>query len=103
MNRTVYRFTFSKAADLGEAEATLHLALFASEGLFGPARVRLEFGYRLDSARNAILVDATTEVGAAVVRVFTSLLLREFGEDNFEVRPTTPLRSSATAVEGRAA
>lgn len=86
MNRTVYRFTFSRAVDLAEAEATLHLALYASEGLFGLARVRLECGYRLDAARNAILVDATTEVGSVVTRIFTSLLLREIGEDAFKVR-----------------
>lgn len=97
MNRTVYRFTFSRAADLTEVEATLHLALYASEGLFGAARVRLEFGYRLDGERNAILVDATTEVGSVIARIFTSLLLREIGEDTFEVRAV----ESQSQVDGK--
>ncbi len=32
MTRAVYRFTFSRAADLVEAEATLHLALYVRVG-----------------------------------------------------------------------
>jgi len=101
MNRTVYRFTFCRAADLTEVEATLHLALFASEGLFGPARVRLDAAYRLDVARSAILVDATTEVGSVVARIFTSLLLRELGAHAFEVRAVESQRRAK--VEEKAA
>ncbi len=97
MTRAVYRFTFSRAADLVEAEATLHLALYASEGLFGSARVRLEFGYQLDASRNAMLVDATTEVGSVVARIFTALLLREIGEGAFEVRVAEPQPRDVTA------
>ena len=51
------------------------------------ARVRLDFGYRVDAARRVILVDGTQEVGAGVVKLFVGLLLREFGEDAFRVEP----------------
>jgi len=85
MTVDVFRFRLSSEVPLEEAEMSLQLATFAVEGLFGVARVRLEFAYHLDSPRQAILVDGTTEVGAAVIRVFTSLLLREFGEDAFQV------------------
>lgn len=34
----------------------------------------------------SISVDGSTEVGAALVKVFTRLLVREFGEMAFEVR-----------------
>lgn len=85
MNVDVFRFSISPDVSLDEAEMTLQLATFAAEGLFGTARVRLDFGYHLDPNRHAILVDGTKEAGAAVVKVFAGLLLREFGEDAFRV------------------
>ncbi len=96
----VFRFTFEPDVSLDEAEMTLQLATFAVEGLFGAARLRLEFGYYVDANRHAILADGTTEVGLAVVRVFVALLMREFDEDCFRVEritsnPTRPVTVAA--------
>ncbi|NOT01777.1 MAG: hypothetical protein HOP29_14245 [Phycisphaerales bacterium] len=88
MNQSAYRFEFIATVPMLDAEQTLHLALFSAEGLFGSARVRLEAGYRVDEASRTVTVGAATEVGAAVVKVYTGLLLREFGENAFQVRPT---------------
>ncbi|MBU0616550.1 MAG: hypothetical protein KKI02_02415 [Planctomycetes bacterium] len=101
MTPDVYRFEFDGAVPINEAEMSLHLALFAVEGLFGQASVRLDAGYHVDEPRSAIVVDATTGVGAAVVRIFTSLLLHEFGGDGFNVRRIEP--APAVNVEGKAA
>ena len=87
MTGNVFRFEFAPAVPLTEAELTLHLAIYAVEGLYGEARVRLEASYRVDESRTTVLVDDGTEVGAALVKVFTRLLIREFGEDGFHVRP----------------
>lgn len=81
----VFRISFSSDVPLDEAEMTLQLASFAAEGLFGRARVRLDFGYFVDAPRQTILVDGSTEVGTAIVQVFVGLLLREIGEDSFRV------------------
>lgn len=83
MTADVFRFSISPDVPLVEAEMTLQLATFAVEGLFGSAQVRLDFAYHLDPNRHAILVDGTKQVGAAVVKVFAGLLLREFGEVAF--------------------
>lgn len=101
MTPDVYRFELERSVPIDEAEMSLHLALFAVEGLFGQARVRLEAAYHVDEPRSAIVLDATTEVGAAVVRVFTSLLLHEFGGDSFHVRRVEP--ATPATVEGKAA
>jgi hypothetical protein len=101
MTPDVYRFEFERSVPIEEAELTLHLALFAVEGLFGQASIRLDAGYHIDGPRGAIVVDGTTDVGAAVVRVFTSLLLHEFGGDGFNVRRAEP--APAANVEGKAA
>lgn len=86
MRTAVFRFSFGRGADLAEAEATLHLAVLAAEGLLGEARVRMEFAYHPDPPRSAILVDGGTPSGDAIVRVYTAFLTREFGPDGFAVR-----------------
>ena len=101
MTTDIYRFEFDREVALEEAEMSLHLAMFAVEGLFGQARVRLDAGYHLDDPRHAIIVDGSSEVGMAVVRVFTGLSLREFGEESFRVRRVDACR--APVAEGQAA
>ncbi len=85
MSVGVFRFSFSPEVPLDEAELTLQLATFAVEGLFGTARVRLDFGYHVDPHRRVITADGSKEAGATVVQVFAGLLLREFGEESFHV------------------
>jgi len=96
----VFRFGFQEDVSLVDAELSLHLAIFAVEGLFGVARVRLDVGYHVDEPRRVIVVDASSEVGEALVRVFANLLLREFGNDSFRVErvdsnPTPPVKAAA--------
>jgi len=91
MTGDVLRFTFDTGIPLDEAESSLHLALFAAEGLFGQARVRLDTGYDLDLLSRALVIDASTEVGASVARIFTGLLVREFGERAFAVDRALPV------------
>ena len=86
MNTNAYRFVFEPQIVLEEAEMTLQLAIFAAEGLFGAARVRLDFGYYVDEPSRTIIVAGTTEVGDTIVKIFTGLALREFGEDAFRTR-----------------
>lgn len=93
----VFRFSLSTEVPLDEAEMTLQLSSFAVEGLFGTTEVRLDFGYHLDPERHAILIDGTNSVGAAVVRVFAGLLLREFGEEAFHVERMNSSFAAAAA------
>jgi hypothetical protein len=99
MTANVYRFGFVPAVPLSEAELTLHLAIYAAEGLHGEARVRLDVSYQLDQPANAIVVDAGTEVGATLVKVFTHLLIRQFGEDGFHVRRVDACLAEAQDLE----
>lgn len=86
MRTEVLRFQIDPSVPLEEAEMSLHLAMFAVEGLVGSARIRLDVRYYVDEPRRVIIVDGSNEVAGAVVRVFTNLLLREFGEDSFLVK-----------------
>ena len=102
MTANVFRFGFVPAVPLTEAELTLHLAIYAAEGLHGEARVRLEVSYQLDRSANAIIVDGETEVGASLVKVFTHLLIRQFGEDGFNVRRIEPGSAGTPDLEASA-
>lgn len=80
-----YRFSFPDARTCDEAKLTLSLAVLAVEGLFGTAQVQIDVSYQLDAAARSIVVDGSTAVGAALVKVFANLALREFGEQNVNV------------------
>lgn len=77
------QFVFEPHVSLADAELSLHLAMFAVEGLAGRARVRMASKYHVDQEGHAIFVDGGSRVGRMISRVFTGLLDREFGENAF--------------------
>lgn len=81
----VLRFTFAVGVDLADAEATLHLAILAAEGLFGEALVRMEVSYFTDPSRRVIHIETGSVTGDAVAKIFTAFVIREFGEGAFVV------------------
>jgi hypothetical protein len=78
----VFHFDFERDVPLASAELSLHLAMFAVEGLVGRARVQLGIEYTLDLDRHSIAITGDA-VAKTAARVFTGLLLREFGEAAF--------------------
>jgi len=85
MARDVYRYVFVDGVPIDDAEESLLLAVLAVECLHGESRVRLDAGYFFDKAKRACVVDASTDVGRDICRIFTGFLSREFGEDSFRV------------------
>ena len=85
MTRDVYRFTFNTDAPIEEVEASLLLAILATESLHGQCQVRLDAAHYLDPARRACVIDAGTPVGRDLNRLFTGFIGREFGQDAFSV------------------
>lgn len=86
MTREVYRYQFAPESPAQEIEDTLHLAVLAAECLHGQSRVRLDASYCMDSNKRACVIDAGTDVGRDIVRIFTGFTIREFGEEAFKVR-----------------
>src|SRR5687768_4257437 len=86
MSHPPYRFEINQAVPLEEAELTLQLSIFAVAGIHGEAGVRLDARYDIDEAGRALVIDASTDIGMSLVRVFAALLLREFGDDAFTVQ-----------------
>jgi hypothetical protein len=87
---TWYCFRLPERVPLQEVEQTLQLALIVLEGLFSPALIRIDAHCHVDPQDRAIVVDGSNDVGSALVRVFTALLIREFGGNAFEVHRLPP-------------
>jgi len=85
MNRELYRYNFNSKVPFRDVEESLLLAVLASESLHGRALVRLDASFCLDSKKRSCVVDAATDVGRAIARIFTGFLSREFGEEAFKI------------------
>lgn len=85
MNRELYRYNFDSKVPIRDIEESLLLAVLAAESLHGRSLVRLDASFCLDSHKRSCIVDAATEVGRAIARIFTGFLTREFGEEAFKV------------------
>ena len=97
MTKDIYRYTFQDAAPLEDIEASLVLAILATESLHGEAQVRLDAGHHFDPDRRACVIDAGTAVGKDVNRLFTGFLRREFGDDSFTVEHVDSLPTRRAA------
>ncbi len=102
MDRTLNRYRFTEAVPMQEAEDSLMLAVLAAEGIYGRSRVRLETSFALDAAKRACVIDASTEVGQHVSRVFTTFITKQFGEEAFRLErlanETKPLSQTIKEV-----
>lgn len=85
MNSEIYRYSFAPDVPIEEVEASLVLAIMAAESLHGQTDVRLDAGHALDAEKRFLVVDAATQVGRDLNRLFLGFISREFGEDSFRV------------------
>jgi hypothetical protein len=96
MPKELYRYFFTADVPLEEIEASLLLAVLATESLHGESQVRLEVTHFLDTDRCGCVIDAGTAVGRDFNRLFVGFIRREFGEDTFQVeRVDSPMAPAA--------
>ncbi len=80
-----YKYCFDPKLPVKEVEESLLLAVLAVECLHGRSKVRLDASFSLDAKAHTCIVNASTEVGCAIARIFTGFLNNEFGELAFKV------------------
>ena len=80
-----YRYTFKRHVPIDDVQDSLTLAIIGAENLFGRSKLRLDGWWKLDRQRRSCIVDASTEVGESIARLFTGYLSKEFGEKAFTV------------------
>jgi hypothetical protein len=98
MTEEAYRYAFVPETPWEEVEATLLLALFAVEGLYGETQVCLDAALSCDPQRRACVIDAGTTVGRGLNKVFTALIRRELGTAAFQVERVAPARPRAASA-----
>ena len=85
MTKELYHYVFMPETPVEEIEASLLLAILATESLHGESQVRLDVSHFLDPAKRVCVIDAGTPVGRDLNRLFIGFLGREFGPDAFSV------------------
>jgi hypothetical protein len=85
MSREIYRYTFDDKVPFSEIEESMLLATLAVESLHGRSSIRLDAAFTLDSEKRTAAVDACTDVGRDIARVFTCFVTKQFGEELFKV------------------
>ena len=74
MPADAYRYKFAAEVQMDDVEASLVLAILATESLHGEAQVRLDAGHFLDREQRTCVIDAATEVGRDFNRLFMGFL-----------------------------
>ena len=93
----VYRYRFDAELAMEEIESALLLAIWGTESLHGESQTRLDAAHCFDAEQRACVIDASTDVGKDLNRLFVGFLRREFGEDAFRVEHVTELPVAAAA------
>lgn len=79
----ICRFKFKDGATKEVIEDQIALAIVTAECTFGQAKVRLHASYAASDGKTAI--DVSSDVGEHIAQVFTGLMIRKVGEENFTV------------------
>lgn len=95
--REMYRYRFDETVPTADVREALTLAAVAAESLHGRSRIHLDAFFELDETARTCVVDAGTDVGRDIARVFTGLLTRTLGERAFCVER---VRGEADEEEG---
>jgi hypothetical protein len=85
MTRDAYRYEFKEEVPAVEVETTLVLSIFGVESLHGESQTRLDVQHAFDAKRRVVVIDASTNVGRDLNRLFIGFMTREFGSGSFRV------------------
>ena len=97
MTQQTFRFRFAPSVPIDEPAETVRLALVAAGGVLGDARIQVDVRHIVDPDDASIAVEGATPAVELVALIFTSLLLSEFGREDFTVTRTEPAHAPRRA------
>jgi hypothetical protein len=81
----VYRYTFQPSVPVEEIDHTLTLAIVGVESLHGASVTLNDVRHLFDTTKRAVVIQADTEAGRDLARLFTGYLSQEFWLEQFRV------------------
>jgi hypothetical protein len=93
----IYRYSFDDSVPVDEIEQTLTLSIVGVESLHGTSVMLLDVRHLFDAARRAVVIQADTEAGRDLARLFMGYLSQELSLERFKVdrmppeAPTKPI------------
>lgn len=94
MHPALFKYSFSESLSMTDVESAFVLAILATESIHGESETRLLAEHTMDLDKRACVVDAGTEVGRDLNRLFVGFLRREFGDDSFNLERVQDLRGA---------
>jgi hypothetical protein len=88
VNRTVYKIQFGRSLPVGMVDFHLMTAARAAESLYGRNAVRLDGAVRLNPKNRTVTIDAETQVGIDLAKMFMGFMAGDFGEKSFVATKT---------------
>lgn len=82
----VYMYLLGESISAGQAESRMFLAAVNAENVFGKAQMRLDATFRYERHGHVAWIDANTEVGKVIAKLFIAYISKEFGGDACKVR-----------------
>ena len=79
----ICRFEFEEDVSKQTLEEQIALSIITAECTFGKPKVRLHAGYLASDGK--AVIDVSSDVGEHIAQVFTGLMSRHIGEENFTV------------------
>lgn len=81
---SICRFEFDETVSKKDIEEKIALAIITAECTFGKPKVRLHAAYL--AVNNKAVIDVSSKVGEHIAELFTGLMARQVGEENFSVQ-----------------
>lgn len=97
MSREIYKYEFESTVEIAEVESSLLLSLLAAECVHGESQARLDARHFFDVEQRCCVIDAGSDVGRDLNRLFIGFLHREFGEEAFSVRKVDHIENPVVA------
>ncbi len=101
MTRTTYHFTFLKSVPMDAVEDALVLAVLAAEAIHDGDRAVARAVHLPESLPRVCVIDARTNAGRTVLRVFFAYVTGMFGVRAFRVVTTEDLERRAAGARGK--
>lgn len=80
MTSFAHKYYFDESVPAQDIVDTFLLAMLAVESLYDRSRAREESKFTMDEAQRTCAIEASTEVGSALDRIFAGYATKEYGE-----------------------